>query len=63
MGMLAVIFISKEPKRSFGTQTSVPGLTALGLECVFVGTRYPLLLGNSRVLQVLEVDPGLVTPK
>lgn len=38
MGMLAVIFISKKPKCSFGTPTSVPGLTARGLECMFVGT-------------------------
>ena len=41
MGMLAVIFISKKPKCSFSTQTSVPGLTTLGLECMFVGTRGP----------------------
>ena len=36
MGTLAVIFISKKSKYSFGTLTSVPSLTTRGLECIFV---------------------------
>ena len=63
MGMLAVTFISKKPKCSFGTPTSVPGLTTGGWRTCLWGRGDSLLLGNSTVLQVLEVDPGLVTPK
>lgn len=36
MGTLAVIFISKKSKCSFGTLTSVRGLTTRGLACTFV---------------------------
>lgn len=63
MGMLAITFISKKPKCSFGTPTSVPGLTTGGWSACLWGRGDPRLLGNSRVLQVLEVDSGLVTPK
>lgn len=62
MGMLAVIFISKKPKCSFGTPTSVPGLTAeAGVHVC--GDREPSASRQFKVLQVLEVDLGLVTPK